>query len=81
MTFGYYVPPREAGGDGTYFYSGNGIPDRLQLNRAALIFHEPLDAISLIGAAVIVGAGLVVMARERIKKITAVAEPTLPGKE
>jgi uncharacterized protein (DUF885 family) len=40
MTFGYYVPPREAGGDGTYFYSGNGIPDRLQLNRAALIFHE-----------------------------------------
>jgi drug/metabolite transporter (DMT)-like permease len=48
---------------------------------SALIFHEPLDAISLIGAAVIVGAGLVVMARERIKKITAVAEPTLPGKE
>jgi len=40
MTFGYYVPPQEAGGDGTYFYSGNGIPDRLQLNRAALIFHE-----------------------------------------
>ena len=48
---------------------------------SALIFHEPLDAVSLIGAAVIVGAGLVVMARERIKKITAVAEPTLPGKE
>ena len=40
MTFGYYVPPREVGGDGTYFYSGNGVPDRLQLNRAALIFHE-----------------------------------------
>ena len=48
---------------------------------SALIFHEPLDAVSLIGAAVIVGAGLVVMARERIKKINAVAEPTLPGKE
>jgi len=48
---------------------------------SALIFHEPLDAISLIGAAIIVGAGLVVMARERIKKVSAVAEPTLPGKE
>ena len=48
---------------------------------SALIFHEPLDAVSLVGAAVIVGAGLVVMARERIKKVTAVAEPTLPGKE
>ena len=48
---------------------------------SALIFHEPLDGVSLIGAAVIVGAGLVVMARERIKKVTAVAEPTLPGKE
>jgi uncharacterized protein (DUF885 family) len=40
MTFGYYQAPREPGGDGTYFYSGNGIPDRLQMNAAALIFHE-----------------------------------------
>ena len=48
---------------------------------SALIFHEPLDAISLIGAAVIVGAGLVVMARERIKKVPTVGEPALPGKE
>ena len=48
---------------------------------SALIFHEPLDAISLIGAAIIVGAGLVVMARERIRKVPAIAEPTLPGKE
>ena len=48
---------------------------------SALIFHEPLDAISLVGAAVIVGAGLVVMARERIKKVPAVGEPALPGKE
>jgi drug/metabolite transporter (DMT)-like permease len=48
---------------------------------SALIFHEPFDAISLIGAAIIVGAGLVVMARERIRKVPAIAEPTLPGKE
>jgi drug/metabolite transporter (DMT)-like permease len=48
---------------------------------SALIFHEPLDAISLVGAAIIVGAGLVVMARERIKKVRAVGEATLPGRE
>jgi drug/metabolite transporter (DMT)-like permease len=47
-----------------------------------LVFHEPVDAISLLGAAIIVGAGLVVMARERIKKVPpASAEPALPGKE
>ncbi len=47
-----------------------------------LVFQEAIDAISLVGAAIIVGAGLVVMARERIKKIPqAVAEPALPGKE
>jgi drug/metabolite transporter (DMT)-like permease len=48
---------------------------------SALIFHEPLDTVSLGGAAIIVGAGLVVMARERIRKVPTVAEPTLPGKE
>jgi drug/metabolite transporter (DMT)-like permease len=47
-----------------------------------LVFHESIDALSLLGAAVIVGAGLVVMARERIKKVPpASAEPALPGKE
>ncbi len=47
-----------------------------------VIFGEAIDAISLLGAAIIVGAGLVVMARERIKKVpAAVAEPALPGKE
>jgi drug/metabolite transporter (DMT)-like permease len=47
-----------------------------------LVFHESIDAISLLGAAVIVGAGLVVMARERLKKVPpASAEPALPGKE
>jgi uncharacterized protein (DUF885 family) len=40
MTFGYYEPPRDVGGDGTYHFSGNGIPDRLQMNAAPLIFHE-----------------------------------------
>jgi len=40
MTFGYYDAPKEAGGDGIYYYSGNGIPDRMQMNAAALIFHE-----------------------------------------
>jgi len=47
-----------------------------------LIFHEALDPISLLGAAIIAGAGLVVMARERIRKVPqASAEPALPGKE
>jgi drug/metabolite transporter (DMT)-like permease len=47
-----------------------------------VIFHEPLDPVSLLGAAIIVGAGLVVMARERIRKVPAgAAEEALPGKE
>ncbi len=47
-----------------------------------VIFGEAIDTISLLGAGVIIGAGLVVMARERIKKVPpAVAEPALPGKE
>ncbi|SEH13927.1 Uncharacterized conserved protein, DUF885 familyt [Sphingopyxis sp. YR583] len=40
MTFGYYQQPQSGQGQGIYYYSGNGIPDRLQLNTAALIFHE-----------------------------------------
>jgi drug/metabolite transporter (DMT)-like permease len=47
-----------------------------------VIFQEPLDGVSLLGAAIIVGAGLVVMARERIRKVPpASAEAALPGKE
>jgi drug/metabolite transporter (DMT)-like permease len=46
-----------------------------------VVFHYVIDPISLAGAAVIVGAGLVVMARERMRKIPAHAEPALPGKE
>jgi drug/metabolite transporter (DMT)-like permease len=45
-----------------------------------VIFHQLIDPISLVGAAIIVGAGLVVMARERIRKIPA-AGAGLPGKE
>lgn len=48
---------------------------------AVFLFGEPIDLISILGACVIVGAGLVVMARERIKAVPAVAEPGLPGKE
>jgi drug/metabolite transporter (DMT)-like permease len=48
---------------------------------SVLLFGHLIDPVSLIGAAVIVGAGLVVMARERIRKIPAAAEPALPGKE
>lgn len=40
MTFGFYDAPKDVGGEGTYFYSGKGIPDRLQMNAAPLIFHE-----------------------------------------
>lgn len=46
-----------------------------------MFFSHLIDPVSLLGAAVIVGAGLVVMARERIRKIPAAAEPALPGKE
>jgi drug/metabolite transporter (DMT)-like permease len=48
---------------------------------AYLIFHEVIDPISLLGAGIIVAAGLVVMTRERIRKIPAAAEAALPGKE
>lgn len=40
MAFGYYQAPQGPGSNGIYYFSGNGIPDRLQINAAALIFHE-----------------------------------------
>jgi len=46
-----------------------------------IVFKHMIDPISLLGALVIVGAGLVVMARERIRKIPAVGEGQLPGRE
>jgi len=42
MTFGYYDEPKQPGEAGTYFYSVNGIADRIQINAAPLIFHELL---------------------------------------
>ena len=40
MTYGYYQPPLAAGTPGLYRYNGSGLDERLQLNAAALIFHE-----------------------------------------
>jgi drug/metabolite transporter (DMT)-like permease len=48
---------------------------------SVLIFQHMIDPISLVGALIIVAAGLVVMARERIRKIPAVGEGQLPGRE
>ena len=48
---------------------------------SAFVFGHWIDPISLVGAAIIVAAGLVVMARERIKRVPVVADPTLPGQE
>jgi drug/metabolite transporter (DMT)-like permease len=46
-----------------------------------VVFGHLIDPISLLGAAVIVGAGLVVMARERIKRVKIVGDLTLPGRD
>lgn len=46
-----------------------------------VFFHHMIDPISLLGASIVVGAGLVVMARERIRKIPVPSEPAPPGKE
>ncbi|WP_316355504.1 DMT family transporter [Devosia sp.] len=48
---------------------------------SAVVFGHWIDAISLLGAAIIVAAGLVVMARERVKRVAVVPDPTLPGRE
>jgi len=48
---------------------------------SAVVFNHWIDPVSLIGAAIIVAAGLVVMARERIKRVPVVADPRLPGQE
>ena len=48
---------------------------------SAVVFGHWIDPISLAGAAIIVAAGLVVMARERSRRITVVPDPTLPGRE
>lgn len=48
---------------------------------SVLVFGHWIDPLSLVGAAIIVAAGLVVMARERIKRVRVVANPPLPGKQ
>jgi drug/metabolite transporter (DMT)-like permease len=46
-----------------------------------VVFQHMIDPISLAGALLIVAAGLVVMARERFKKIPVAGEAQLPGRE
>ncbi|HUH77264.1 MAG TPA: DMT family transporter [Devosia sp.] len=46
-----------------------------------VLFGHWIDLVSLFGAAIIVGAGLVVMARERMRKVVVPPDPTLPGTE
>ncbi|PXA89061.1 hypothetical protein DMC47_29105 [Nostoc sp. 3335mG] len=46
---------------------------------SVVVFNQWIDPVSLVGAAIIVAAGLVVMARERRKQFAAV--PVAPGKE
>lgn len=48
---------------------------------SAVVFGHWIDPISLAGAGIIVAAGLVVMARERTKRVVVVADPTMPGRE
>lgn len=48
---------------------------------SAVVFNHWIDPISMIGAGVIVAAGLVVMARERHKRVPVIANPRLPGQE
>jgi drug/metabolite transporter (DMT)-like permease len=48
----------------------------------ALVFGHWIDAISLVGAAIIVAAGLAVMARERFKRVDVMtAEAAVTGRE
>ena len=46
-----------------------------------VVFGQWIDPISLLGAGVIVAAGLVVMARERSRRVPKVAEEAIPGGE
>lgn len=48
---------------------------------SAVVFGHWIDGISLIGAGIIVVAGLVVMARERMRKVAVTPDASLPGHE
>ncbi len=40
MTYGYYEAPPTPDDPGIYHFSAAGVPDRVQLNTAPLVFHE-----------------------------------------
>lgn len=46
-----------------------------------VVFGHVIDPVSLVGAGIVVAAGLVVMARERTKRVPIVDGPILPGRE
>lgn len=46
-----------------------------------LVFGQWIDPISLVGAAIIVAAGLVIMTRERVRKVSVTPQEALPGHE
>jgi len=48
---------------------------------SVVIFGHFIDPISLLGAGIVVAAGLVVMARERVKRVRIADSPILPGRE
>jgi len=48
---------------------------------SALVFGHWIDPISLVGAGIIVAAGLVVMARERYRRVPVVNEEAVPGQD
>lgn len=46
-----------------------------------VIFGQMIDPIGLLGAVIIVGAGIVVLLRERVKRVPVVSDPIMPGKQ
>ena len=74
MTYALTMAPASVVQPFNYF----SVPCAIVLS--AVVFGHWIDPISLIGAAIIVGAGLVVMARERVKRVPTVAA-SLPGRE
>ena len=48
---------------------------------SVVVFDHLIDPVSLLGAAIVVAAGLVVMARERMRRVKIVDAPILPGRE
>ncbi|MDB5528993.1 MAG: family transporter [Devosia sp.] len=74
MTFALSLAPASVLQPFNYF----SLPWAIVLS--AVVFGHLIDGISLLGAAVIVAAGLVVMARERIKRVKVVDE-AVPGRD